>query len=236
MSPELAFPLRFYINLGPREDRRRECLLECEHQRLTVERMPSVNGRYVTSARGMGDRNRYACGLSQRLCLREAMRRKAGAVLLLEDDVVFHPEMRKRLARLTLPDDWGMFYLGCLHTSRPEVVAPGLVRITRANDLHAVAIRGTYYREVLRILKPRGRGAPVASVVNSDIALAEAHGRIPAYAAWPNLAWQRHSFSNNVGGAVSNYGQDDGRQLCCADTTEHLAEAMRTYRQRPPCR
>jgi hypothetical protein len=225
MKLENQFPERFYINLGVREDRRRDCLLEFEKHHLSVERMPAVYGRYVKSSRGMGDRNRYACGL-KRLCLREARRRGADAVLIFEDDVVFDPQLRQRLAALTLPEDWGIFYIGCLHTKPPTAIAPGLVRVTRANDNHAFAIRGCYVPEVLRKLRPRGRHAPVASVNNSDVVLSELHDKIPTYAAWPNLAWQRHCHSNNVGYQISNYCTTSGRQLLRTANTEHLAEAM----------
>ncbi len=227
MKIEAVCPLRFYINLGVREDRRRECLLEFSQHRLDVERMPAVNSRYVRSSRGMGDRNRYACGLSQRLAIRAARKRGAAAVLIFEDDVVLHPRLRQKLAGLSLPEDWGIFYLGCLHTERPVPVAPGLVRVMRANDLHAVMIRITVYREVLRKIKPAGRTAPVPCVLNSDVALAELHAIIPTYAAWPNLAWQRWSHSNNVGGAITNYAADDGRQLIHTHAIAGLEKEMR---------
>ncbi len=213
MIIEETFPLRYYINLGVRAERRAECRAEFARHRLQVERMPGLHRDYVTYARGMGDRSRYGCAFSQRACIRQARLQRAEAVLIFEDDVVLHPDLRQRLSQVELPDDWGLFYLGCLHVAPPVAVAPGLVRITRAYDMHAVAIRKTVYSDALRTMRPGGRRAPPGCVVNSDVALADLQVDVPAYAAWPNLAWQRWSYSNTVGGTMSNYRSETGEQM-----------------------
>lgn len=89
------FPLRFWINLGRREDRRFRMERVLEEVGVTAERFPAVDARRCRvkqgEVRGYESAGRYALALTQRLAIREAKRRGAPAVLLLEDDVVLHP-------------------------------------------------------------------------------------------------------------------------------------------------
>lgn len=114
MNFEQTFPLQFYINLNHRDDRRRSVLnMLLSHGLERVERFPAIDGRNVRNARGHWSGGRYALSLTQMLCLREARRRKAPAVMLFEDDMVLHPEFHARLAGIELPEDWVSFILGC---------------------------------------------------------------------------------------------------------------------------
>jgi GR25 family glycosyltransferase involved in LPS biosynthesis len=89
-----AFPLQCYINLNRRDDRRRTVLnMFIDHGMERVERFPAIDARTVRNCRGHWSEGRYALSLTQKLCLREAKRRKASAVMIFEDDVVLH---RKR--------------------------------------------------------------------------------------------------------------------------------------------
>lgn len=139
MDFEKAFPLKFWINLGSREDRRVEMAARLEEIGIAAERFAAVDARGIENRRQGARRplhglerdapatmcaaalkeaqnaGRHALALTQRLALREAARRKAPAVLLLEDDVVFHPNFRILIGAVELPDDWGIFYLGCSH-------------------------------------------------------------------------------------------------------------------------
>ena len=118
MDSEEAFPLQFLINLGRREDRRHEVEGELEKAGIVAERFAAVDAARKPAGdglvlerpqpvRGYESAGRYALALTQRLALREAARRKAPAVLLLEDNVVFHPNFRALIATVELPEDWG---------------------------------------------------------------------------------------------------------------------------------
>lgn len=185
-----VFPLQFYINLNRRDDRRRTVLnMFLDHGLERVERFPAIDARTVKNCRGHRSEGRYALSLTQKLCLREAKRRKAPAVMIFEDDVVLHPQFQERIAALELPEDWGMFYLGTQHTSEPEWVSPGLVRVAHGLDTHAFGVRAGYYDRVMSVLSPTGK-RPGREVKPSDWLLASLHNEIPTYAAFPNLAWQ----------------------------------------------
>lgn len=126
--------------------------------------------------------------------------------MILEDDVVFHAEIRERLAEITLPDDWGIFYFGCAHRKRPRSAGAGIVRVAYALDTHAFAVRAPYFRRVIAGLDARhpvNRGCGHA--LASDWFLADLHATIPTYACYPNLAWQAVSPSDLAGGTYSNY-------------------------------
>lgn len=56
-------------------------------------------------------------------------------------------------------------------------------------DTHAVAVNARNYNRVMRALSPQGKGGR-KSIKPSDWLLAALHREIPAYAAFPNLAWQ----------------------------------------------
>ena len=206
MNIEETFPARYWINLGRREKRRFETEWQLEQAGITAERFPAVDARFVRQPNGYQSAGRYALALSQRLAIRKALLSGADAVLILEDDVVFNPQLRERLEAIELPDDWGIFYLGCAHNKRPRPAGQGIVRTQYALDTHAFAVRAPYYKRVIAALDARRpenqvRGHPLAS----DWFLADLHAEIPTYACYPNLAWQSVVESDLAGGTYSNY-------------------------------
>ena len=237
MDFESTFPLQFYINLNRRDDRRRTVLNTFLDQGLEqVERFPAIDSRRVRNYRGHWSAGRYALALSQKLCVREARRRGAPAVIIFEDDVVLHPEFRQRVAQLELPEDWGLFYLGVQHTEPPEYVAPGLVRIPFGLDTHAVAVNARYYQRVMAALSPQGKSGS-QSIKPSDWLLAALHREIPTYAAFPNLAWQGQENVSDLmdkrNGTYDRRGfQNPNRHLC--DDVLRLHHGLEHWRAAAP--
>lgn len=241
MNFEQAFPLRFWINLGRREDRRLETEARLDEVGITAERFAAVDARWVKVAggkelggggavgvstssgrgvRGYESAGRYALALTQRLAIREAALRKAPAVLLFEDDVVFHPNFRTLIEAVELPDDWGIFYLGCTHNEPPEWAGRRVVRAKWAVDTHAIAFNARYYRKVMQVLDRHGK--PDLGIARaSDQFIAALHNEVPAYACYPNLAWQDVSGSDLLGQEYSNY-REDGVQRNWVDSVTHL--------------
>jgi hypothetical protein len=131
------------------------------------------------------------------------------SLLLLEDDVVFHPNFSRRVKELELPEDWGIFYFGCQHLEPPQAVSPGVVRVRRALDTHAVGIRAEHFYTVRAAMRGGGKGAQGNRC--SDALLSSLHKFVPTYAAYPNLAWQREIYSDLRQKIYSNYFRD-GRQ------------------------
>ncbi len=203
-----TFPHTYLLNLSRRQDRRVRCEeLFAEHG-WQVKRQPAVDARRLKSARGFGAPGRYAHAVSTRMILRRAAMAKAETVFIFEDDVVLHPALAERLAEIELPEDWGIFYLGCQHHERPEVVSRGLVRATAPLDTHAWGVRAEYFHEVRRALTGKYWPRRDGTIPAADILLAELVRRVPAYAAYPNLAWQQEEMSDLAGGSYGNYDED----------------------------
>ncbi len=235
MNLEEQFPLRYWINLGRRSERRAETEWRLLKAGITAERFPAVDARFVRKTRGYESAGRYALALTQRLAIRKAMLAGAESVLILEDDVVFHPEILERIAELELPDDWGIFYLGCAHHKRPWPAAAGIVRTPYALDTHAFAVRAPYYRRVISALdasKPQNRLKTHARA--SDWYLADLHGEIPTYACYPNLAWQAVVTSDLTGGTYSNYTKTGEQQASSGELIGLQAKMWGGSRWRAP--
>lgn len=152
MNFEEEFPLRYYLNLGRREDRRVEMEWLLEQTGVTVERFPAVDARFVRNPRGYDEKGRYALALTIRLAIRRAKQKRAKALLLFEDDGVLHPNFLELVEGIELPEDWGIFYFGCQHRQRPEPYSDGVVRVKKALDSHDWAIHESAYDEVMRAM------------------------------------------------------------------------------------
>ena len=92
-----------------------------------------------------------------------------------------------------------------------------VVRVKRALDTHAVAIRQSAYLEARKIM----RGHPTARGQCTDVLLSLLHEKLPTYAAFPNLVWQAHGESDIARHCYSNYDVE-GRQKHCAEMVNHL--------------
>jgi hypothetical protein len=226
MNFDAEFPLKFYLNLNKQDDRRRKVLNALlDHGMADVERIPAVDGRWVKHPRGYTNANRYAQALTHKMAVWRARQRKAPAVLVFEDDVVFAADLRARLAEIALPEDWGIFFLGCQHLERPDVVSPGLVKCARTWDMHAYAVHARYYTAVMRILTAT-KGKPARRAETCDTQLQLLQKEVPCYAAWPNLAWQPREVSYAAGGWKNDNYLTSGRQAKFLSMVAGLDEEM----------
>ncbi len=190
MNIETQFPCRFYINLGRSDERRQKMDSLFMEQGLEIPRQPAIHGNWLRSGRDYANTNRRAVAMSKRLTIRRARAAGASSLLLMEDDLIFHPEWRERLEGITLPDDWGIFMLGAIHLKKPDVVSPGLVRCKFAVDHHAVAFRACHFTAISKAMRPSSDMTEFNPNMTSDVRVAKLMESIPAYAAWPNLVWQ----------------------------------------------
>jgi hypothetical protein len=232
MDFETTFPARYVLNLGTRWDRRHEVEFEFLRHRLDVVRQPAVNSRWLKSAWGYPSKEKYACGLSKCLAVRRARKERAEAVIIFEDDVVFCEDFTERLAGMQLPADWGVFFLGCRHVERPVPVLghPGLVRVAKARDNHAVAIRAPYFQRAIRLMRGVRKHEP-SDGRSSDGVLGRLCQEVPTYAAFPNLAWQRACYSDLQRDVYTNY-DEAGSQIQWPEAVTGLAWEMENPGQR----
>lgn len=226
MHFEEIFPLRYYFNLGRREDRRAELEWNLDQVGLTVERFPAVDARFVRNSRGYPNKGRYALALTIRMAIRKAKQQKAKTLLLFEDDVIIHPNFLELMSQIELPTDWGIFYLGCQHVGQPTPYSEGVVRVTRALDAHAWAIHESAFNDVMHAMDST-RYPEDHYAIASDQYVADLQDRIPTYSCFPNLAWQSCDESDLTGTVYSLYGKTGAQtirpQLLDRLTTECLA-------------
>ncbi len=214
---ESSFDGMLYLNLSKRGDRRNEAELQFMFQELSVTRFPAADTSKSKNTRGHTRRGPYGCALSHRMMLRHAKHMKWQSVLIFEDDVVLHPNFRRMAECIALPDDWGIFFYGCVHMSRPEIVSPGLVKVTRAHTTHAYAVRHAYYD---RVISAMGRGLPHCGVRACDVILGHLASEIPTYAVYPNFAWQSESLSSIEGFRRKQFlkdGSQANRRYCLSE-------------------
>ncbi len=223
MNAAELFPHRVFASLPHRMDRREKLLPRLESIGLPARWIVPVPVESIHEHRGFRSLRKRSSAQTKRLALRQARRDHSPSLLYFEDDVVFHPEFVERIAALELPDDWGIFYFGCQHCETPVPVAPGLVRVTRAFDFHACAIRAPHFLAARKAMRGGPRNAP--HLFHSDVLLSAIHKRVPTYAAFPNLAWQAVEHSDLVGRRYSNY-QEDGSQRPYRHVLASLAEVV----------
>lgn len=247
MDFETIFPMRMCLNLARRQDRRALAEELFYIHGMRVERWPAIDARFVKRTRGYQTPGRYAHALSTRLIIREAKRRKAPAVFIFEDDVSLLPDWRERLQHLTLPEDWGIFYLGCQHHERPEVVHPlgagysGLLRVRAALDTHAWGLHARYYDTVLQALNWRNHSSQMLDeyrvgelvVPATDVTLARLHRQIPTYTPFPQVAGQLEDRSDLLNSSYSNYCKDQQQKVARESLAGVMTEILggRTYEQ-----
>jgi len=182
---------------------------EFGREQIEVQRFPASDGTAVGKSKGFATSARYARALTLRRSMREARRRGAKALVVFEDDVRLAPGFESILKGIELPEDWGLLYFGAQHLQRPQRVGTRLVRVAEAVDLHAVAMRSSYFEEISQALAPDFTGRETGRMC--DRVIASLQHKIPTYAAVPNLAWQAESHSDLVGRSYSWY-HEDGKQ------------------------
>ena len=205
-----------------------------------MERLPAPDAAEM----GIAEPRRYekvgprACAVAHRLAWREARRRGVSSVLVFEDDVVLAEGFRSRLEGFlaVVPDHWRLLYLGGVFRDPPDLIAPGLLRVTgRTWDMHAYAVRTEALSALHDVVAPLShrRSSPSAQppIIGSlpvwsepqalDVAIPTLHTTRPTYAPWPPLAWQSTGLSNNEIARRGNYGAD-GRQNICREAVAHL--------------
>jgi hypothetical protein len=201
-APE-AFPFRVFASLPERADRRAALLPKLIALGLSARWIKPVSVEFIREHRGFRSLRKRSCALTKRIALRLAQRERAPSLLYFEDDLAFHPQFSERMAAIELPDDWGIFYFGCQHCETPKPVLPGLVRVARAFDFHACAIRAPHFIAARKIMRGAARNS--AHLLHSDVLLSQLHATIPTYAAFPNLIWQAEDRSDLAGKVYSNY-------------------------------
>lgn len=262
MRIEAAFPLRFWSNLGSASTLRQRMEENLFSAGLSAERFPALYPRRLGSRASDGGDDLQRSSIdgadypvsgygsyrahTQKLMLREAVRRRADAVLILDDNVAFHPNFPALVEAVELPQDWEIFFLGCVHSKPPVWAGIRTVRVKRGWGDFAFAVRHTAYRKLIRLLDSAGSNF---ALPGDSPRLAEFLASVPTYACYPNLIWKHESGNAKSFGKHSMF-TSDGRQrrnagsVCgllaqvCSEPSEapQLPEGERATASIPPRR
>lgn len=200
-----CFAHRICINLARRPDRWAKAQAQFQQHQIEVARWNAVDGatsqippdwRYSPGA--------YGCTASHLEAVREARARRYESLLIFEDDVEFHPQLRSLFPGFMaqVPGDWDAIYFGGIHRLQPAAAAPNVVRLLETNSTYAYALRRTVFDAFLSI--NQRSHAPV------DETAKILQKQFKFYCFWPHLAWVSRDFSDVLGAEVNHWWLRDG--------------------------
>lgn len=202
---ESCFPHRICINLARRPDRWAKAQAQFRQHHLQVTRWNAVDGtaiqpppdwRYSPGA--------YGCTLSHVAAVREARAGNYDSLLIFEDDVEFHPQLRSLFPEFMaqVPSNWDAIYFGGIHRSEPASVGANVVRLVETNSTYACALRNTVFDAFLSINEPAR--APVDETAKT------LQKQFNFYCFLPHLAWVSRDYSDILGAEVNHWWLRDG--------------------------
>src|SRR5215510_10502264 len=143
------FPDKVCINLERRSDRWRRMLARfAQHGITNVTRFEAVDGLNTAIPPSWDDfPGSYGCLQSHLRVIENAHQNRNSSVLIIEDDVEFHPEFRHLFSQSIkqLPDDWDMLYFGALHGEPLTPVTEHIARMTHSLSTYMYALKHTIY-------------------------------------------------------------------------------------------
>ena len=199
MSFNKYFKDIFCINLDQRKDRWEEACSEFDRVGLKdVERFSAVDGSKLEKPKFIlpGELGILESNLS---LVRHAKENNLPHYLMLEDDVVFGPEL-KNLDKFmnNIPDDWDMIYFGGNHRygSPPQVINETTLKLHYTVAIHCVAVKSTVY-DVIESILPKHK-----KQVDNYYTMIQKSFNVCC--TNPSIAFQREGYSD-IQGRVVNY-------------------------------
>jgi glycosyl transferase, family 25 len=200
-----CFPHRICINLARRQDRWEKVQAQFQQHQIEVERWNAADGAAIQAPPDWRySPGAYGCRLSHLEAVREARARGYESLLIFEDDVELHPELRNLFPgwMAQVPSDWDAIYFGGIHRLHPATAAPNVVRLVETNSTYAYALRNTVFDAFLSI-NERSH-APVDETAKA------LQKQFKFYCFWPHLAWVARDFSDVLGAEVNHWWLRDG--------------------------
>ena len=180
-----TFPQKVCINLDRRPQRWRRMEREfARHGIYSVRRFPAIDGEKIQLPHDwMHTPGAYGCLRSHVEVVRNARNLGMSSVLIFEDDVTFHDDLKTKFAAgiADLPDDWDILFFGALHKEEPIRITDNLARITQANSTFACALKRTVFDAFIEL------NTDTTEVLdNNSLRLQQ---QFNCYCFMPHLAW-----------------------------------------------
>ena len=187
-----VFPNKVCINLERRNDRwQRMQARFARHGINDVTRFRAIDGLSISVPASWDDfPGSYACLLSHLAVAENAYQNKDASVLIIEDDVIFHPDLNRlfSLSIKQLPQDWDMLFFGALHGEKPIPVTDHIVKLTHSLSTYTYVLKHTIYdafidlnRQALTVLDENTRAL---------------QKEFNCYCFMPHLAWVEEDYSD----------------------------------------
>src|ERR1700682_246194 len=195
-----CFPHRVCINLARRPDRWAKSQTQFQQHQIEVPRWNAVDGAKIqTPPEWRYSPGAYGCSLSHLEAVREAKARRYESLLIFEDDVELHPQLRSLFPGFMaqVPGDWDAIYLGGIHRLEPTAAAPNVVRLMETNSTYAYALRRTVFDAFLS--SNERAYAPVDETAKT------LQKQFKFYCFRPHLAWVSRDYSDILGAEVNHW-------------------------------
>lgn len=175
----------FVINLDRRTDRLETLKVPFEYERFsatdgtTLDEIPKKMKGHI------------GCWDSHRRLLTKVLEDKLEQVIVMEDDVEFHPEFQERIDHYLnqLPDDWDLFYFGGWNIAEErKMYSERLDVAEKVLTTHAYMIRAKFIPILLEALNARK--------YKVDVVFCDALTKGKCFIANPVLAWQKAGYSD----------------------------------------
>lgn len=186
------FPNKVCINLERRSDRWQRMQTRFAHHGIRdVARFEALDGLSIPIPATWDDvPGSYACLRSHLAVVENAFINRSSSVLIIEDDVIFHPDLGRVFSEYIkeLPDDWDMLFFGALHGEPPTPVTEHIVKLTHSLSTYTYALKHTIYeafidlnRQALTVLDENTRAL---------------QKQFNCYCFMPHLAWVEEDYSD----------------------------------------
>ena len=186
------FPYKVCINLERRSDRwQRMQARFAQHYIDSVVRFPAVDGLSIEIPANWDDfPGAYACLQSHLAIVEQAYVNRTSSVLIIEDDVIFHPDFTRVFSQSVeqIPHDWDMLFFGALHGQPLIHVSEHIVKLTHSLSTYMYALKHTIYEAFIDL----NRQALTVLDENTRALQKEFN----CYCFMPHLAWVEKGYSD----------------------------------------
>jgi GR25 family glycosyltransferase involved in LPS biosynthesis len=193
----------FCINLDRRPDRWEECVEIFKNKGLDVERFSACDGQLIDTGYGKVYNGELGGTISHTRLIKKIIDDEYNRVLILEDDVEFASDFLKISHSILkeLPENWDILFYGGNHTGGFKKISDNLIRVYRTYALHCYAVNKPsakiIYDNMIRFIgHTLSCNRQLTPSVAADYYMAKLHTMLNVYSVYPNITWQRESFSD----------------------------------------
>lgn len=193
----------YCINLDRRPDRWEQSQIIFNKFELNVERFSAFDGNNLITGYGKVYDCELAGTISHTTLIKKCLDLNLKNVLILEDDVEFHDNIFEKFNEsiLELPDNWDLLFFGGNHVGGFTQFSKNLIKLNRSYALQCYGVNNTnmefiYKKMISYIGYTLTLNYQNIPSVAADYYMAFLHNILNVYSIYPNVTYQRESFSD----------------------------------------